>query len=1668
MNIYKLLSSASPPVLNLKDVSTPNSAQTVPFLTQSSEQKDFNRKKFQHNSESKQIDKSKYFKSQNMKTWTPQQKKDFFKAKSQAEKQLRSKYGTQSGVFSGAAQQFGVNWIDIIKSELGEFAKDIASDVWRNLDSVVFATGALLEAQSLTQAVNICLLFLKTIYHDTDFIRGALNYFRELLKDDFFPDSAEFKECFIADDSELTFETQSGVSSLSGLLNDWRGFLKHPLFPKLSKILSGFVTLGLCDASSLKWDVNGVRIFAVSAQQKHIGAVDLLDVVLETMKYFLETGYACFQMGSLRPLLYSDAAMASLDSEYYFIVENLQHVKTGNLQKIANIQAGEFETRMSDLIEKFQKVAATTTLLHEKKIFQDRLTSLLKYRGEFVATQISEGLRECPYGIKIFGTTGVGKSSLAQLLMMVVLKANGFSAESDKLYTLNENEAYLSGFKSNMTGVYMDDVNNTKEQFVQTPSSKWIIEFMNNVRRTAIMPDLDSKGVISLLIKALVVTTNDENMGAYTSSYPVTIARRMHSHITAKVKKRFQVDTIAGKVQNRLDEAKVAKYYTNALGEVDIPLFPDLWDLTVNSVVESENHQFCFVPVLCNGLLLENVDLETVIRYLVADSRRHFARQRDLVTKMSNMDEKINLCSCGIPSDFCQGTCVLTDPEEPTNVVQAGQMPSMVSTAQRHAKGLFTKSKDKIEDLQYSALETYDDLMASPLRTGLYLPDFIYTNQFSKPLAAYFLQRNAGFATYTDIKRLYQLAFFIVLCLPFSIACGWTVVLPHYVAFLIAVYTAILRTKLSIDYIVREHLNARDAVKTTVLVRKEKIKRHFNTFAGVVGGTTTLLMVIKLWQTIRRVSTPVPVTQSRLQPETKEEMDARDQEPNPWLKTHVEPLIGSHRQSTSTHEEVCNLVAKNTVFLYIGEEAPYDCGECFFINSNHLIMPKHVWYKNNLITSSQPKLSMRVFMVRGDRSNTGQEFTTLLSSRSTWFHPTSDIAISFVSNSGSYRDLSRFLPQSMVPAGQCTLIHRNDNGFVQMDSAHIEPKMLVSHNCATFFGGNAKLSFPTYSGLCGAVYLRKDRYNHIAGIHLAGQASTPNALYGTLLLQDYQTAVDFFAKKPGLINTPPMGDIPETQFGIRYFEGKQIHDKCPTRHLEGETHFNMYGSVIGRAKPVPSVRPSYISEAVLQICGVPNTWDNPKNLRSWRPWYESLKHMANPTYGLPYHLMELAVIDFVTPLLKVLIEKPFLRDEIHPLNRMENVCGLDAKRFINKIPPTTSVGFPLTGPKAEYLTALDPADYPTQECPMELHEMFWTELSKYETLWLDGERAYPIFKASLKVEPTSITKDKPARVFQCAPLAFQLGIRKYYLPIIRFLQLHPKLSEMAIGVNAQGPEWQELINHVRKYNSKEVFAGDYSKYDLKKAPCMTMASLDIYIRIASAVPSYSSQDIQIMRGIAADLIYPLVAYNGTLIEFLGLTTSGNNITAAINSTDNALYKRCHFFDLQSRGLVPNRPFRSCISPIDYGDDTWASVTSDARAFNIKSFATFLKQFGIIFTMPDKTSELQEFIPFEDADFLKRKTRYSEELKHWVSTLDEKSIFKSLHCRMDSSEEPADIAAGNMAAAMGEWFFYGKEHYNKRLYEMRVIADTCSLTVPALELSFDDRVNKWQEKYYPSE
>lgn len=1641
------------------------------------------------------------------------------KGKKKKRKERRMHYKPHSG--TSDKSDAALNLINRLKDIAGTNEIDLGDDLISKVEGMALLCAALYDTVNVRQAIAIILLWVKT--HTSRSLYNCVSTtICELFEESQMKEEAleEFKRF----EPHGNVETPEWLQLMRQVSTNWKMFVNNYAFKRISTLISILISLGLCQESSFQWSVNGIRLFSIGAYEKHASAFDFIDAVMDTLMYFVEGGYECFQQGSIKPLLYSDIRAQQFEEHYFKLLGNLEHVKTGNLEKFANMKENDFDKLLTETTDTCKDLVRVARGQWERKIFSDRLLMLHKIRSTFDSVRVQGGLRCAPYANLFYGKSGVGKSSISAISMVVGLYANGFSCSDQYLITLKEGDKFMSNYRSYINGIFIDDIGNTKSDFVEVSPTNTVIEVCNNVKMYANMAEADMKGKISVEPAFVNFTSNMKSMNAVEySNEPVSVARRAHNTITVSVKPEFCKRSYVGAIGQQLDSTKVRRAFEK---DGKLPPICDIWELTVEKVLpvvqEGLTDTISYEAVVFEGKRLVKVDIWTFLRFLIKDSKEHFKNQKVLVDSQNDLNEKIAFCTkCRCPNEICMCTdeenCEVDSVSEESDEqvtheqeierIHVEQVrpqericlletegdpscscPSCRSRVQPHfgmiagyalyqKKREYEKFFDEIRKYNTDPLEEFatDELVRriSELESSSYfswsnwIPHDWLKTPYGKALIEYAYKddiiANVKYHLFWIYVKMFVCFIFtflssFVFCMPLA-TLFWTIFVLHYM------HCRSVAIEVSKERIYSLILNRSDAMPAV-------FKRHRDTTGKVVfkvlGAVAGLYLVFRIWKCMRSYEEEEKAANTdpsgNLDPKSEDDIKTRDKEMNPWVNYAVSDIPYTDEQKSTSPEELGRLCMKNSVHIMIDEGDFYSHCSGIFLRGNCLLMPQHMWYAKG---TKEPRQELSTTLRRAPAicNAEGVEIhggfcRAKLSLSTTYFIPETDFALTWAPSGGSHKDIVKYLPLEKIKSGPNLFFYKDIEGQVQHAYTTVTPGF-VGHALKRFEGASYKLSVPTQSGMCMASLVSQARNTMISGFHLGGITGTCEGVMGVLLQSQTELAFGKLSEKPAVLVSASEGTLKTEQFGIKYYQGPQVHPKSPVNFMEGQTNMKVYGSIIGKVGARSSVIETMISKDVEEVTGVPQQWGPPKLWPEWRPYQDSLKYSSNPSIGVEGSLLERSVLDYQAPLISIVEKNEFIRQYVRPLTEIETVVGIDGLRFIDKMPAKTSVGYPIKKPKRDFLTLLDPEEYPECSCPVELDKMFWEEAQECIKEYLNGRRVYFIFNACTKDEPTKTSKDK-VRIFQSAPLTAQLLIRMYFLPIARVLSIYPLLSECAVGVNCQGPEWAQLQQHITKYGVSRILAGDYSKYDLRMAAQLMFAAFRILINIAEASGNYTAEDLKVMRGIATDVCYPVMAYNGTLLELTGSNPSGQNLTVYINSIVNSLLFRSGFFHIYPD---TKSKFREACALMTYGDDAKSSVRKGFDLFNHISLAKFLEERDMVFTMPDKTSEPTEYMMDEECDFLKRKNIYNPDVKLPFGALDESSIFKSLHATLRSkflSKE--EQAAQNIGGALREWFAHGKDVYETRRAQMKEVCERAELQVDDVDVSYEERLMRWKQQY----
>jgi hypothetical protein len=816
--------------------------------------------------------------------------------------------------------------------------------------------------------------------------------------------------------------------------------------------------------------------------------------------------------------------------------------------------------------------------------------------------------------------------------------------------------------------------------------------------------------------------------------------------------------------------------------------------------------------------------------------------------------------------------------------------------------------------------------------------------------------------------------------------------------------------------------------------------------------------------------------------------------PVPWKKKEAQPTVTQAR-STTTHG---TLIPQNAEEM-MRKNAQRDLEKVIATEHNWVNVARKQYHasekaattarsdllsmiRGNLLRMewidpiTESKSSVLILMVQANRGITVGHFApatnikikfylhedrdeSISSNFPCWIGPKSvvpfgqDCAVVYVPAGGSFKDLTPYFSDSDYTTPHAHLVWRSRENPPTVNKAGGLRDELITNAGGLIDAIGYDLPFSPTPGMCGAALVSEQPPRCILGIHQAGDVDGSSKVgYATrvkltpLLKALEQSYRDWFRPTSD-------GVLRESIMDEQLVTSKELHYKSPLRTMAHDAHFEYVGQCPGRATFRSTVHLQPTCRAVEQEFGVTNEW-RPPYMED--PWGTTLGHIADASDGIePDHLFW-AQQDYQTQLLRLADEQPTWVEQVRPLTLVEAINGVDGVRFLDPMDLKTAAGFGKYKKLDLLIEDVDPKSgkktyYPTERLKKEVEYII--------SCFMRDERCYTPFKLVFKDEP--VNKGK-MRAFSVGQFAFSLVTRMYMGYLHWLFKQSIEYSECAVGMNVHGPEWDEWTRWHTEYSDRLIFAGDYSKFDLRQSAMVKAASAQLFIRLAEICPNLPDEAILIIRGIFTEKMYPLVAANGDLVQFFGYSPSGVSGTVEENSADNGHLLRCAAHKIKP---VNTPKFRDVIKVGTYGDDVRGGVHPEHTWYNAPAASRALATWGYKFTPPDKSHEFSAQWDAQ-ADFLKMTSGLVEGTNIYVGCLDPQSILKPLLAGTKSTLTNEAQSAVNIDGALRDSFAHGRKFYEGMRTKLTRVADAVSVADWCTELntSYDDALTRWKERY----
>jgi hypothetical protein len=455
-----------------------------------------------------------------------------------------------------------------------------------------------------------------------------------------------------SDDEGLTNEILNSLDLQSCFLDKSRSIISMykslrfgPLFKRCQKLITYLIAFSIFKPLGYSLKSCGYTELEKQAIERKVWHSDeAIFHILETLQFICERGHACLTTGSIEALLHGGSSY----DKFYMDCQQIKkwHPCIGNpgLMETEKITEHSFLAALDSAIERGESIFKYAQYdKNDKKVVLDMLNAMCLIRSHHMTIKYALSDRKAPLSLLLFGDSGIGKSTLTNILYVHYGKRRGQPIGDEFKYVKNPVSKYWDNFRTNMWCLVQDDIGFKKPAIAASGDETCMetIQINNSVAFTPDQASLENKGKMPFRCELVIGTTNTENLNAYNYfACPSAFQRRYPFILDVKVKPEFKNDV------DMLDASKTLK--------VDVgDSYPDYWLWTIKRVkprpVREVHRGYADVEILH-----ENVGLRDFLIWYNKTIDEHHADQKITSASVEHIRD-VHLCPlCGLPDSFCE------------------------------------------------------------------------------------------------------------------------------------------------------------------------------------------------------------------------------------------------------------------------------------------------------------------------------------------------------------------------------------------------------------------------------------------------------------------------------------------------------------------------------------------------------------------------------------------------------------------------------------------------------------------------------------------------------------------------------------------------------------------------------------------------------------------------------------------------------------------------------------------------------------------------------------------------------------------------------------------------------------------------------------------------------
>lgn len=603
-------------------------------------------------------------------------------------------------------------------------------------------------------------------------------------------------------------------------------------------------------------------------------------------------------------------------------------------------------------------------------------------------------------------------------------------------------------------------------------------------------------------------------------------------------------------------------------------------------------------------------------------------------------------------------------------------------------------------------------------------------------------------------------------------------------------------------------------------------------------------------------------------------------------------------------------------------------------------------------------------------------------------------------------------------------------------------------------GYHAKTEIPMNDGSCMTVVIKESPSPEIIGFHIAGIPGERESLIHAMTQSVLEDAIENLTK----LSHQPEFLEDET---ISEYVGldSAVHALCPTRLYSPDFPVNIYGSVPGTGPRQMKTEFTPFHDEVASHFGAEGRFGIPigrakridGKVRS--PFYEFVYETSEAKNLLQFSKLAKAshcILDAFKVGIKKYVDKGLLA---RPLTLHEATNGIEGVAGANGVNINTSAGLGFGKTKKHHVV--------NDEHPWIWKDNVVDKVDHFIDCLEKGVRPFNVLNASLKDEPLKKSKveEFKTRVFFCDSLDALLVCMMWFTAPCNFMSMFNGFSHCALGLNATSYDWDWIYRYMTREGEipdTDFICLDFKGFDKTLPQALMFWAWWILIKITDEMPEFTPEIRYCMFLFALMKCTPYINFNGTLLQYFLLHTSGNGCTAHVGSLAGLILIVMVCLEIMEENDVKYDIWH-ILRSIHLGDDCIISVRKDILPqFHFLELQRRLGFYGIKITPADKEAKPTMYQNIREYDFLKRKFVFCHERQCNVGPLDQVSFVKALGFVMPSKKVSRRSQYGStFNTVLFESALHGREFFTHVKSLLKNIADEHGVFATLLNKSYDE-------------